>query len=244
MIVKKFQKYSKRGAYHWEQIGFNLVKRNAYVVARYDNVISLLKEHLGNISGRYILDAGCGDGVLSFLLAKEGAKVIGVDYSKDAIQFAKERTKSFNLHVDFKFGSVYELPLEDSSIDAIVSSDVIEHLEDVPQFLCELKRVAKNKSIIVISTPVRFTEIPMDIEHVNEWFPNEYMKLIESFFDKSFFYVSHPIAMLEIFQSRYFGHLWARILINLISLIWNPFKGFFGRFSHQSLQYSVSRIIK
>ncbi len=244
MNRREIQKYKVRGAYHWEQIGFNLIRRNAYVVARYDNVIYLLKKHLGNLSGKTILDAGCGDGVLSFLLAKEGAKVTGVDYSKDAIKFAAERVRSLDVHIDFKVGSVCELPLLESSFDAIVSSDVIEHLDNVPQFLSEIRRVSKSNAIVIISTPIRFTENPLDIEHVIEWFPGEYVSLIEDFFGKSYFYMSHPIALLEIFQGRYFGKLWARVFINLLSLIWNPFKGFSERFHHHSLQFSVSRVTK
>ena len=101
-----------------------------------------------------------------------------------------KKEQSLSTCIGFKFGRVYELTLEDGSINAIFSSDVIEHLEDILQFLCELKRVAKN-AIIVMSTPVRVTEILMDIEHDDEWFSNEYMRLIENLF-----YASHPIALL------------------------------------------------
>jgi len=137
--VREFQKYKTRGAYHWEQIGNHLLKRNIFVLGRYKNMVELVNNE--KVKGKKLLDIGCGDGVLSYLFAKEGYEVSGIDYSDIAIEFAKEKTK--NLNIDFRQGSAYELPFEDNSFDIVVSSDVIEHLEDMPLYLSEIKRVVK-----------------------------------------------------------------------------------------------------
>lgn len=240
--VREFQKYKTRGAYHWEQIGYHILKRNAFVLGRYRNVISLLKKEFGSLYNKKILDIGCGDGVLSYLLSKEGALVSGVDYSDIAIGYAKEKCQGTN--IDFKQGSAYDLDFGQSSFDAVVSSDVIEHLEDVPKYLSEIKRVVTNRGIVVLSTPVKYTEYPLDKEHVIEWFPNEYKNVIESYFENSIYHYSHPLALQEIYEATYFGKTWGRVLFNIYSFLINPFEGFTSRFKHMALQYSVSKVKK
>lgn len=88
-----FDKYKTRGhGYHWGQIDKNPFKRNLYVLSRYKLIIDLLGDKIDN---RSIADVGCGDGVLSYLLAKKGARVTGIDNSAEAISYAKKKLKNF-----------------------------------------------------------------------------------------------------------------------------------------------------
>jgi len=238
--VREFQKYKTRGAYHWEQISKHFLKRNAFVLARYKNVIHLLKNELVSLKDKKILDVGCGDGVLSYLLAQEGAIVSGIDYSDIAIEFAKEKTE--RLDINFVQGSAYELPYKDSTFDAVVSSDVIEHLEDVSLYLSEIDRVVGSEGVVIISTPIKCTEYPLDKEHVVEWFEDEFKIVIEEKFQNSEYYYSHPIALQEIYEATYFGKVWGRVFINLYSILDNPFEHFKSRFKYMALQYSVSKV--
>jgi len=241
-FVREFQKYKSRGAYHWEQVSSHILKRNAFALARYKNVVSLLKNELPSLDGKNVLDIGWGDGVLSYMISKEGAQVSGIDYSDIAIEFAKEKTK--DVTIDFRQGSAYELPFEDNSFDAVVSSDVIEHLDDVPQYLSEINRVCKDDAKVVISTPVRYTEHPLDKEHVIEWFEDEFKVVIGKQFNNTQYFYSHPLVFQEIYEALFFGKVWGRVFINLCSLLSNPFEGFKTRFKHQALQYSVSKVEK
>lgn len=230
-----FNKYDQKGAYHWDQISLHPLKRNAYVVARYCNVISLLKEKCGHsLKGMRILDLGCGDGVLSYLLNRNGAEVIGIDFSFEALRYARNRTGKKN--INFIHGSAYSLPLEDNYFDAIVSSDVIEHVQNTELFLSEAKRVLKINGIAVISTPIRVTEKPQDKLHVFEWFPDEFKIAISKEFNEAVFFKSHPLFFVDLFKiTRKF-----RVLINLISLFKNPFGSFANGFTYNSLQYTVA----
>ena len=91
----EFSKYKTRGSdYHWRQISYNLQQRNAYVLGRYKNMISLLKKEMINPKDKLVLDLGCGDGVLAYFLNKEGYQVKGVDSSILAINEAKKKLKN------------------------------------------------------------------------------------------------------------------------------------------------------
>jgi len=230
----EFEKYKTRGAYHWEQISRDIKKRNSFVVGRYINIVSLIKKHYIDLKGKTILDVGCGDGVLSYLLCKDGALVSGIDNSDIAIQYAKERTSG--LGIDFQCVSAYDLPWEDEYFDVVVSSDVIEHVEDVNRFLCNINRVVKSGGTIVISTPIRFTETPIDKMHVVEWFPEEFKQLIMEYFPKSTFYKTHPLFWMEMMQYSFR----LRKFVNLLSLLWNPFECLNSNFRYMALQFSLS----
>ncbi|HFU76308.1 MAG TPA: class I SAM-dependent methyltransferase [Arcobacter sp.] len=240
--VREFQKYKSRGAYHWEQISSHIIKRNTFVLARYKNVINILKLELPSLKKKRVLDIGCGDGVLSYLISKEGAVVSGIDYSGIAIEFAKEKTKG--LDINYVQGSAYALPFDDDSFDIIVSSDVIEHLEDVPKYLSEINRVVRDGGSVVLSTPIRYTEHPLDKEHVVEWFKDEYKEVIAQQFDDNKFFYSHPLVIQEIYEAKFLGKTWGRVFVNLLSFIYNPFESFKSRYKHMSLQYSCTKVKK
>lgn len=233
----EFLKYKTRGAYHWEQISKHPIKRNAFVLGRYMNAIALLKKGLGSgLAGKRILDVGCGDGVLSYLISKEGAIVSGIDYSDLAISLAKDATKGRN--IDFRQGDASNLSCYgDNEFDGVVSSDVIEHLKDVNGYLREMKRVVKHGGVVVISTPIRFTEKPIDLMHVTEWFETGFKLVIDEVFPESQFYRTHPLFWKELMERSKL----TRILVNLLSFFKNPFEAFENRFNLQSLQYSISK---
>ena len=94
-----------------------------------------LAAHL--VRGRRVLDAGCGEGYGVALLSSAGAaSVVGVDVDEATIAEARER-----YGLDFQVADVADLPFEDASFDAVVCFETIEHIEDAPRAVAELKRV-------------------------------------------------------------------------------------------------------
>jgi ubiquinone/menaquinone biosynthesis C-methylase UbiE len=87
------------------------------------------------VRGLRVLDAACGEGYGSFLLARAAAQVTGIDISADAVTHARERYASSNLA--FIQGSVTQLPIPDHSVDVVVSFETIEHLAPQREMLAE-----------------------------------------------------------------------------------------------------------
>ncbi|MDG3547083.1 class I SAM-dependent methyltransferase [Methanobacterium formicicum] len=100
---------------------------------------------------RTILDYGCGQGVLSVILAEKGYDVTGLDISKPNIEFARHKACQKNLKINFIIGDAENLPFEDHSFDIVVASHVLEHLPNMKRGLDEIKRVS-NRALIAVPT--------------------------------------------------------------------------------------------
>lgn len=105
-------------------------------------------------AGATVLDAGCGPGALSFMLAEKGCIVTGVDLSEPNIVAAKAyaETKGLTGKITFQTGDVEHMAFADKSFDYVVSSHVLEHVPDFTQGARELSRLARKQVIIAIPT--------------------------------------------------------------------------------------------
>src|SRR5512138_540759 len=76
---------------------------------------------LGDVTGKTVLDYGCGTGKNTVLLARRGASVKAMDVSFDLIQIARRRLAANRVTsgVDLVVGSAYDLPFADDSVDVV-----------------------------------------------------------------------------------------------------------------------------
>ncbi|MER5705439.1 class I SAM-dependent methyltransferase [Micromonospora sp. NPDC002296] len=103
----------------------------------------------GNVSGRRILDAGCGSGPLSAALRAKGAVVTGFDASAAMVDLARQRLgEDADLHVADLSAP---LPFADAEFDDVVASLVLHYLEDWSGPLAELRRVLKPGGRLMLS---------------------------------------------------------------------------------------------
>jgi 2-polyprenyl-3-methyl-5-hydroxy-6-metoxy-1,4-benzoquinol methylase len=231
----QFQKYETRGTdYHWRQNSHHPLQMNAFVKARYQKCLTLLVEKTGNLTNKKVLDFGCGDGVLTYELVRLGAASYGIDLSSTAVQFAQYKHRQLNSTAAFCTGSCYETCFPAQYFDALISTEVIEHVQDQERFLLEIKRVLKGGGTAVISTPVRFTETPLDKMHVIEWFPEAFRQMIRTVFPEAEFAYSHPLFWYEGINRN--GK--TRLLINLLSFFRNPFLAM-GKWRYPCIQYAI-----
>lgn len=106
---------------------------------------------LGDVKGKQILDAGCGEGYFSRILAQSGATVTAVDYSENMLEIAKGRTP-LDVQVAYQHGNCEDLHfLEDGSFDCIVSNMVIQDLADYEKAFREMHRLLKDGGTFVFS---------------------------------------------------------------------------------------------
>ncbi|UCH36162.1 MAG: class I SAM-dependent methyltransferase [Armatimonadota bacterium] len=100
-----------------------------------------LLELLGPVQGKRILDAGCGEGYLSRMLASAGARVVGVDYSGKMIEIARSRTPG-DLAIEYVHGNCENLEfIASGGFDIVVSNMVLQDLADYRAAIAELHRV-------------------------------------------------------------------------------------------------------
>ncbi len=108
------------------------------------------------VRGKRVLDAACGEGYGSALIAESARSVHGVDCAEDAIKHAS-LTHAIQSKCQFQMASVSSLPFQDGAFDVVISFETIEHISQQDQVLCisEFKRVLAADGILIISTPNR-----------------------------------------------------------------------------------------
>jgi len=119
----------------------------------YDKVAQILAGLIGN--GELVIDIGCGVGTWSILLAKNGAHVVGLDYSSEALTRGRERGKE--AHVDPNIlGTLadgFYLPFEDEVFEGGTLNWVLAHIpvRENKRFIKEVRRVLRRDSWLMVS---------------------------------------------------------------------------------------------
>ncbi|MBD1901278.1 MULTISPECIES: methyltransferase domain-containing protein [Cyanophyceae] len=102
--------------------------------------------------GKVILDAGCGSGYKSLVLAEAnpGAKIVGIDISEESVKLARQRLKhhGFEANTEFHVLSIYDLPQLGMEFDYINNDEVLYLVPDVAAGLRAMKSVLKPQGII------------------------------------------------------------------------------------------------
>jgi SAM-dependent methyltransferase len=131
------------------------------------------------------LEAGCGEGYGIDLLRDTGSRVVAVDYDQHAVRHARSHHDRNVLR-----GNVVRLPLATSSVDAVVSLQVVEHIWTPSELVAECRRVLRPGGLLAVSTPNRLTfspglrrgERPANAFHVREYDREELVALVGSHF--------------------------------------------------------------
>ena len=105
---------------------------------------------MGDVKGRHVLDAGCGEGYLSRFYAKKGADVVGVDFSPALIEMCQVHLEKTSAR--FQVGNLCKLEnLEDATFDIILCNLVLLNLECLNESLSEFHRLLRPEGFLVFS---------------------------------------------------------------------------------------------
>jgi GT2 family glycosyltransferase/SAM-dependent methyltransferase len=136
------------------------------------------------VPGKRVLDIACGEGYGSAILSAAATHVTGVDISPEAVAHASSKYARSNLV--FCLGSCAAIPLEDHSVDVVVSFETIEHIERHDDMMREIRRVLTAEGLLVISSPDRqqYSDVlgSRNQFHVRELDRREFAHLLGSYF--------------------------------------------------------------
>ena len=181
-----FDKYKIHGAYHWDDIDKSslkkLLSRSIPTLSRYDKLLSAMPNR-----AKTIVDIGCGDGALTYQLARNKSvrRVIGCDTEARAIVLAKGKIVGLpeSHRVTFMNKSLHHCEFEAHSVDAITMCEVIEHLDNPAHMLEEIKRIGKPGGVLAITTPKNKCDgSKWDEHHITEYTEGSLNHLIARYF--------------------------------------------------------------
>lgn len=108
-------------------------------------------------AGEIVLDVGCGTGEIDILLARSGRNVVGIDISQEAIDEAVRKCEAepeaVRQRLAFKRAFAQDLDLPAASFDAIVLSEVFEHLADPRTVVTPLLKALKPSGKLIVLVP-------------------------------------------------------------------------------------------
>lgn len=158
------------------------------------------------------LDFGCGSGCFSYLLAKNGYEVTGIDLDFTPLQLVKEKI-DFPSNIKFMEGDIFKLDIPNNSFDVIFALDVLEHIENLSEYIELFKKVLAPNGIIVVSGPTENMLYKIGRKIAGERFTGDYhvtniSKIKEEF--KAHLKVStikkliFPFVLFEVFKAEEF----------------------------------------
>jgi 2-polyprenyl-6-hydroxyphenyl methylase/3-demethylubiquinone-9 3-methyltransferase len=139
-------------------------------------------EHFGRdpkkldcLKGLRMLDIGCGAGILSEPLARLGAQMVGADPSEENIAVAGAHAAESGVAVDYRATTAEALAEADQKFDVVLAMEVVEHVNDVKEFVATCASMVKPGGLMIAATLNRtlksFALAIVGAEYVLRWLP-------------------------------------------------------------------------
>ncbi len=115
-------------------------------------IIGRLGQHFQNAAGLTLLDVGCGAGLASEALARQGFSVLGLDPSASMIAAAEAHAEGSGLSLRYRVGLPEQILAEGTCFAAIAALEVIEHVPEPARFLATLASLLAPGGLLFLST--------------------------------------------------------------------------------------------
>lgn len=225
-----------------------LEKNHWWFVAKRKFLRLALARSFGEVQGKKIADIGCGTGAVLQMLVSMGADAEGVDMSDEALRFCMRK----NLKV--RLGTAENTNFPDASFDAVIISDVLEHLSNDQKGIKEIFRILKPGGICIATVPAHqflFSYHDKSLHHFRRYSKKEFQVLLNGTFNDVKVSWIHMLILLPAIVSRTIMKFFIKndrdsdvrespMAINLLMSVWYVVEYFF--FQYAGLPFGLSLI--
>jgi len=177
---KEIEKFSRMAKEWWNPNGkfkplhlFNPA-RIKFIKEKLISHFSLNRDNEKTLTKLKILDIGCGGGLLCEPLCRLGAKITGIDASKNNINIAKSHSKEMNLDINY----IHCLPEQldfNVKFDVILNMEIVEHVSNVDLFIKNCFQLINKNGIMFVATINKnlksYVFAILGAEYVLRWLP-------------------------------------------------------------------------
>ncbi len=156
---QEVEKFSRIADQWWDESGkfkplhkFN-PSRISYIRKKICEIKGLSTDSKEPFKDLQILDVGCGGGLISEPMSRLGANVTGIDASEKNIKVAQIHSEKSGLKINYQQSLVEDFSKENSGkFDVVLALEIIEHVNNVDDFIANLAKLVKKDGIIFIAT--------------------------------------------------------------------------------------------
>lgn len=175
-----------------------------------DSTVSHAHRMMGELTDKKILEIGFGMGAHLIWLARKGARIVGIDISKERVRSVKDMVKKEELEsrITLMCGDIRDSVFPNETFDIIYGHDILMYLEgDYLPFITKMRDALRvgGKMVIVealnghpIAYLYRKIFLPSEFKHFTEYFDIESLKVFKDnyrLFTSRFFYLLAPLAV-------------------------------------------------
>jgi len=145
---KELAKFSAL-AHHWWDPGSDFKPLHDINPLRMEYIV----KQCGDLAGKAVLDIGCGGGILTEAMARDGANVTGIDLSEKALGVARLHQIESGAKVDYRLMSAEAMAVEaPASFDVVTCMELLEHVPDPASIVSACAQLVRPGGHVVFST--------------------------------------------------------------------------------------------
>lgn len=155
---EELRRFERLASEWWDERG-RLRALHAINPARLAFIVEEVKRWRGGqgtafrpLEGLSVIDIGCGGGILSEPMTRLGAAVTGIDPVEESAGVARAHAQGAGLSINYRTATAEDTAREGLTFDAVVASEVVEHVADLGSFLRTCRSLCKPGGRLILST--------------------------------------------------------------------------------------------